>query len=191
METIYQLFGEGKELTALQVTVRSVAIFFIALVMIRLRGLRMFSMKTPFDIIVAIMMGAILSRAVLGLSPFITCCLSVAVLLIIHSIFSFACRKSPFIAKLVKGRSILLFENGAFNHDNLSSASLTERDITESLRLNTQHNSFDKVDKVYLESNGRVSFVFKEKNKDAEKIDKPGSRTRGEYRKVKWAGRAK
>ena len=67
LDSLYRFFGHGENLNVFQVCMRSLVVFLFALILIRLRGLRMFSMKTPFDSIVAIMMGAILSRAILGL----------------------------------------------------------------------------------------------------------------------------
>ena len=55
MET---LWGSGKDLTALQMSVRALAIFFITLALVRLSGRRSFGRKTAFDnIIVIILIG--------------------------------------------------------------------------------------------------------------------------------------
>jgi uncharacterized membrane protein YcaP (DUF421 family) len=63
---IYDLFGRGEDLTALQMSVRSFIMFFIALALIRIGGMRIFGKKTAFDNILVIMLGAVLARGVVG-----------------------------------------------------------------------------------------------------------------------------
>ena len=65
------LFGEGRNLDPLQMGMRSIAVFLIALTLIRLSGRRSFGQRSPFDSVVVILLGATLSRAIVGASPFI------------------------------------------------------------------------------------------------------------------------
>ena len=59
---INELFGNGQNLTALQMGVRAFIMFFIALALIRIGGMRIFGKKTAFDNILVIMLGAVLAR---------------------------------------------------------------------------------------------------------------------------------
>jgi len=54
MQTINELFGQGFNLNILQMTLRAIVIFFIALILIRYTGMRMFGIKSAFDICVTI-----------------------------------------------------------------------------------------------------------------------------------------
>lgn len=47
MEILIKIFGEGKELNALQMSGRGVVMFFIALVLIRISGRRSFGRPEP------------------------------------------------------------------------------------------------------------------------------------------------
>jgi len=49
MELLIKIFGEGKDLDALQMSSRGIVMFFIALVLIRLSGRRSFGVRTPLD----------------------------------------------------------------------------------------------------------------------------------------------
>ncbi|MBC7849923.1 MAG: DUF421 domain-containing protein [Chitinophagaceae bacterium] len=161
MDTVYELFRVGRELSVDQIALRTAAIFVISIVLIRMGGLRMFAKKTPFDTIVDIMLGAILSQAIMGISSFLNCIIAVAVLIVLHTVFSWVCTKSPFAARLVKGKAVILFEDGKMADAGLRSFSLTENDLLESLRLNKHRDSLSEVRKVTMESNGRISFVLK------------------------------
>ena len=55
MQTINELFGQGFNLNILQMTLRAIVIFFIALILIRYTGMRMFGIKSAFDICVTIL----------------------------------------------------------------------------------------------------------------------------------------
>jgi hypothetical protein len=70
MKWIVWLFGQGSELEIWQMMARAVAIFFIALLLIRASGRRFFGQHAPFDACVTVLLGAVLSRAVAGASPF-------------------------------------------------------------------------------------------------------------------------
>src|SRR5690242_20328750 len=103
MDLISQLFGEGKELTALQMSMRGIVIFVIALLLIRISGRRSFGLSAPFDNIITILLGAVLSRAVVGASPFwpvVVCCL---VIVLLHRLLGLLVSKSERFASLIEG----------------------------------------------------------------------------------------
>src|SRR5882757_821216 len=111
-DLFYQLFGYGSELTALQVCVRTLLMFFIAIILLRVGGIRIFGKKSAFDEVVAVILGAILSRGIIGASPFGTVIASGAVLVIIHRFIAWVCIRSPFLSGLINGKPVLLYSNG-------------------------------------------------------------------------------
>ena len=70
MDLIATIFGEGSELTNWQMAARAVVIFFTTLLLIRVSGRRSFGQRTPFDAATTVLLGAVLSRGVVGASPF-------------------------------------------------------------------------------------------------------------------------
>ena len=103
MQTINELFGQGFNLTILQMTLRAILIFFIALVLIRYTGMRMFGIKSAFDICVTIILGAVLARAIVGASPFIPTTVASIALVIVHKIIGALSVNHQMISHLVKG----------------------------------------------------------------------------------------
>lgn len=156
---LYQLWGEGKELTALQVSSRTIAMFFIAIVLLRLGGVRIFSRKSAFDEIIAIMLGAVLSRGVTGASPFGNVVVSGILMIAIYRIIGWLCTKSKKFERLIKGDPSVLYKDGEYKKGQMERSMISEEDIQESLRLEIQETDLGDIKEVRLETNGRLSFT--------------------------------
>lgn len=103
MDIMYTLFGEGKDLNALQMSDRGIAIFFIALILIRISGRRSFGVRTPLDNIITISLGAIMSRAVVGASDFVPVVVCCFVIVLLHRLFGWLIANSKAFGKLIEG----------------------------------------------------------------------------------------
>ena len=158
---INELFGRGEDLTALQMAVRSFIMFFIALALIRLGGMRIFGKKTAFDNILVIMIGAILARGVVGASPFFSAVAAAAVMVVVHKILAFLAMKHVWVGMIVKGYRRSLYKNGQFNLKNMRITSISKDDLMEGVRLEINSDNLDEVKEVHIEKNGQISVVKK------------------------------
>ncbi|SRR5258706_10397944 len=161
MNKIHELLGRGEDLTSLQMSVRAVIIFFVTLILIRIGGVRMFGKRSAFDTILMITLGAVLSRAIVGASPFLAVIAASTVMVIIHRLLGFLSVKSRIIELVIKGGHTVLYRNGKIIRRNLEKTSISESDLMESVRLETKDSSLDKIEEAYLEDNGRISFILK------------------------------
>jgi uncharacterized membrane protein YcaP (DUF421 family) len=82
------VFGEGKDLNALQMSDRGIVIFIIALLLIRISGRCSFGIKTPLDNIITISLGAVLSRAIVGASDFVPVIITCLIIVSFHRFLS-------------------------------------------------------------------------------------------------------
>lgn len=162
MQIINYLFGEGQNLNSLQMSARAIVIFFITLILLRYTGMRVFGIKSAFDTCVMIMLGAVLSRAVVGASPFIPTVASSAALVIIHRLIASISVSNQFISHLVKGKPLLLYKNGVLNDKNLKRCALSYGDVIEEVRIAMNQNNLDNIEEIYMERTGKIS-VIKEK----------------------------
>jgi uncharacterized membrane protein YcaP (DUF421 family) len=64
MNALLAIFGEGRNLDTLQMVARAIVAFLAMLVLIRISRRRSFGQRSPFDAVVAVLLGATLSRAV-------------------------------------------------------------------------------------------------------------------------------
>ncbi|MDQ2719214.1 MAG: DUF421 domain-containing protein [Bacteroidota bacterium] len=161
MHIIDHLFGHGTDLNALQMSVRAIVIFFITLVLIRFTGMRVFGIKSAFDTCIIIMLGAVLSRAVVGASPFIPTIVAAAALVIVHKIIAHISVGHQFISHLVKGKPLSLYKDGILNDKNLRRCALSYGDVMEEVRLKLNQNSMEKIDEIFMERTGKISVIEK------------------------------
>jgi uncharacterized membrane protein YcaP (DUF421 family) len=156
------LFGSTPEdLTPLQMSLRAMLIFLICLCLIRFCGRRAFGMHTAFDNVVAVLLGAVLSRAVVGASPFVATIAAGAAIVVIHRFTAWLGMRSHLIGKLVKGEVGVLYENGRVNNETMRKHRISERDLMEGVRLSANVDSLDEIEKIYVERNGKISVIKK------------------------------
>lgn len=165
MTNLFFLWGQGTDLTALQMAVRSTVAFIITLILIRIGGVRIFGRRSAYDTIIIIMMGSLLAKGIAGSSPFWSTIAGAAMMIFIHRVMGWMSSNSRAIESLIKGKQNVLYHNGEIIHKNLLKAALTETDLLESLRLETKQDSLEKVEQAFIETNGRISFILK-KSKD-------------------------
>jgi len=160
-DIIHYIFGQGKDLNTLQMCSRALVVFFIALIMVRLAGRRTFGKRTAFDNTLAIILGAILSRAIVGASPFVPTVCSSLLLVLLHRLLAYACIKSSFIDHYLKGGSMPLYQNGAINTKNLTKSLFTEKDLMGDVRLKGNATKLEEIHEIYMETSGEVSVIRK------------------------------
>lgn len=158
-----QFFGSGDHLTTLQMTIRAICMFFITLLLIRLSGMRTFGKASAFDVIITIMLGAILSRGITGGASFVGVVLAATVLVIIHRLIGLLSVKLPSLERIVKGEDRVLYKDGQIKWRNMIRSSVSLRDLEESIREEIHADGFEKVETIYIDSNGKISVIEKKK----------------------------
>ncbi|EIM95957.1 DUF421 domain-containing protein [Paraburkholderia hospita] len=161
MNILIAIFGEGRDLDALQMAARTVAVCFAALVFIRISGRRSFGQRSPFDYVVAILLGATLSRVIVGASPAVPTLVASLVMVLIHRALAWACVHSPRLESLVVGVEREVFRDGQFNSKQMSAALITRTDVFETARQELHSLDLEDVQSAMLERNGQVSLIRK------------------------------
>jgi uncharacterized membrane protein YcaP (DUF421 family) len=162
MSIIYKIFGEGKDLSVSQMCCRAFVVYFIALILIRIAGRRTFGKKSAFDNAIALILGAVLSRGVVGASAFVPTVTSCLVLVSLHRLLAWLSTKSDFIRQHIKGENLLLFQHGEILHDNLRQAIMNEKDLMSDVRTKGSLDSLAAVKEIHMEPSGEVSVVKKD-----------------------------
>jgi uncharacterized membrane protein YcaP (DUF421 family) len=155
------LFGGMKDLTLAQECARAVLIFFYGLAMLRLSGRRTFAQMSAVDLVISIIVGSNLSRAMTGGVPFWGTLASVAVLVALHLVFAHAVARSPRLSKLVEGSPVILAEKGQIREGARLRCKISMSDLDESLREHGLDGLDDiaRTRKLVLEPSGKISVI--------------------------------
>ena len=156
------LFGEGKDLNALQMSDRGIVIFVVALILIRISGRRSFGLHTPLDNIISISLGAIMSRAVVGASDFVPVVVCCFVIVLLHRLVGWLIARHPAFGRFIEGNKMVLFEWGKFQHDTMRKALVCREDLMQGVRKSALTEDMAQIDKVYMERNGEISAIKKQ-----------------------------
>ena len=161
MEMLTEWWGVREDITPLELALRALAMFAILLLLVRVTGMRPFGKGSAIDGIIVILLGSILSKGVVGSTPFWSTVAGGIALMAAHKLFAWAAFKRRTVGKVVKGREVILFRDGKFYENHMEREGISENDILEQLRIKTQLNSLDSISEVYFERNGELSFVRK------------------------------
>jgi uncharacterized membrane protein YcaP (DUF421 family) len=163
MEIFIKIFGEGKDLSALQMSARALVVYILALIFIRISGRRTFGKKSSFDTTITIILGAVLSRAITGASAFIPTIACSLLLVLIHRFVAWMVTYNKAVGKILKGERRSLYKNDRIEETNLRKALMTYDDLMSDVRLKTNEDSLDNIEEIHMESSGELS-VIKKKN---------------------------
>jgi uncharacterized membrane protein YcaP (DUF421 family) len=161
MMDLQTIWGSDEHLNALQMSARACCMFFIALALIRIGGMRIFGLKSAFDSILVIMLGAILARGVVGASPFLSTVAAGFVMVLIHRLFSYLSTKYIWIGKIVKGEHHRLYKNESFNEKRMLKHGISKDDMLEAVRRELNTTDINEVDEIRIEKSGELSVTRK------------------------------
>ncbi len=153
------LFGEGSELTPWQMAARALVVFFLALVMIRASGRRSFGQQSPFDTCITVLLGAVLSRAVVGASPFWSTMAAGAALVVTHRLVALASMRWHRFENLINGHEITLVRDSRMDENAMRHALVSRKDLDEALRQQAGGVPLDEIERAVLERDGKLSVV--------------------------------
>jgi len=156
MSVLDALFGAGSDLTALQMTLRAAAIFLITVAMLRAAGRRAYGQRRSIDTCTVVLLGAVLSRAVVGASPFWPTLCAGACIVVLHRLLAMACIRWPRFDALISGGKRELLRDGMPDRAEMRRALITEQDLHEAVRKKTGDERTPIV-RAVLERDGSVT----------------------------------
>jgi uncharacterized membrane protein YcaP (DUF421 family) len=149
---------ESQQMEFWQMALRAVIVYAVTLAMVRLGKKRFMGKATAFDVILGIVLGSIVSRAITGNAPLVPSLAATATLIALHSVLTaVACRWHGF-GEMIKGRPRVIVRDGRKDEAAMRIAHLTDRDLEEDLHRHGM-TSIEDIAEARLERNGDISVI--------------------------------
>lgn len=158
MIILENLFGTAQSLAWWQECLRALVVFLYGLMLLRCSGRRTFGRWSALDIVVSVVFGSSVSRAITGNAPFFGTLAAMAVLVALHWILGRLVVKSRRISAFFEGAPVELARLGKSDEATMTSWSVSRADLGEALRgAGILHPRDARL--VMLEPSGKITVV--------------------------------
>lgn len=162
----YVLGIDDSDLDALQMVMRATVVYVSTIAMMRIGERRVLGKNTAFDVILGVVLGSTLSRAINGNASLMPSIAAGLVLIALHWAFAALSYRHSWFGRLIKGRPLTLISHGERVEENLRRAHITRRDLEEAARRSAEIEDPEEADDVRLERSGEISFIRHRKDPD-------------------------
>jgi uncharacterized membrane protein YcaP (DUF421 family) len=153
-----EIFGTNSDLSWWQECARAVVILFYGLALVRVAGRRVFGKWSALDIVVSIIVGSNLSRALTGSASMMGTLLATTLLMLLHWILAQLAARSPRVSELLEGAQIVLVRDGKVDRARLRKQSISHADLNEALRQQSlEHVGHARL--ISLEPSGKITVL--------------------------------
>lgn len=161
MTAFHELIGQdASTITWWQMTVRAILIFLYGLLLIRVAGRRAFGRYTTLDIVLAVIIGSNLSRALTANARFLPTLAASAGIVLAYWASIHLVALSDTLGWLVKGDTVRLVEDGRIDARAMRRVAVSRGDLEEAMREQGVRR-LDRVALATLERNGKISVIRK------------------------------
>jgi uncharacterized membrane protein YcaP (DUF421 family) len=154
------LFGEAPPEFLVEVVIRTLIMYLLLLVVVRLMGKRMSGQISITELAVMITLGAIISPAMqLPDRSILFGCIALFVIYLLHWLFNSMSTRFEKIEKLTEGQMTSLVKDGILQVNNMKSVGVSRQELFAQLRKKNIDN-LASVQRVYLESCGMFTIFL-------------------------------
>lgn len=155
---------DNKDINVWQMSLRAIIVFVIAIGLIRLANKRFMGKYSAIDVLLGIIIGSIVSRAITGNAPFFPALAASLVLVLLHRTVSAIAFRSHLFSTMVKGHERTLIRDGELQWHEMRRSHITEHDVHEAMRNSGTAPDVRSVKSGHLERNGDISIILRNDN---------------------------
>ena len=153
--------AQGSDLNPVLVIPRTIIVFTVAIVYVRFAKKRFIAQASALDLVIAVMFGSLLSRAINGGATLLSSLVAGFILVVLQRICAhFSCRSQRF-AGWVKGSSQVIVRNGQMDIAEMRKHDISEDDLLSEMRTNALTDRLADVEVAIFERSGHIGIVKK------------------------------
>jgi uncharacterized membrane protein YcaP (DUF421 family) len=154
---VHGLIGrDGQHILWWQMTIRALLVFVFGLVLIRLFGRRMFGRQNALDLVIAMLIGSSLSRALTGNAPFLSTLVAMTAIVLVFWLADHLAARWQLFSYLTKGEPLKLTRNGKLDPLSMRRHGIGQGDVEEAAR-SSGLAGLEDVEQAVLERSGKIS----------------------------------
>ncbi|MFZ0454178.1 MAG: YetF domain-containing protein [Ignavibacteriaceae bacterium] len=162
MSKIIALFSQlGLTSEIIQTCLLAAILYLIALIILRFGDKRFLGKSAAFDIVLGIIIGSVISRAINGTAKLFPTIAAIIILVVMHWVFAILSLYSERISLIIKGKSSLIVKDGKILPEQMKKNQISKNDLMMHLRLDGRLTDIKNVKEAYHEKGGRVSIIPK------------------------------
>jgi uncharacterized membrane protein YcaP (DUF421 family) len=159
------------DLSVWEKVLRTVAVYLVLAVLVRLAGKRDLAQLNAFDLVVVLLLSNVVQNAVIGPdNSLLGGAIGAAVLVAVNAGVVRSARHSEGVARLLEGTSTTLARDGEWDHAALRREGLRQADVEAALRRQNA-NSVRDVETVSIEPGGAIVATLREDLQSATRAD--------------------
>jgi uncharacterized membrane protein YcaP (DUF421 family) len=160
MEQIQQILSINSDsLSWYAAVLRSVIVYIAALAMVRIGEKRFMGKNTAFDVILGIILGSVVSRAINSVDAILPTLLAGFVLVGMHWLMSVIAYRSDRLGDVFKGNVRQLVNKGEILWDAMENSHISQKDLMGQIRSEGNTENIGSIEKAYLERSGQISVI--------------------------------
>lgn len=153
---------DAESLSVAQTALRAVIVYVVTLAFVRIGDKRFLGKSTALDVVMAIMFGSVMSRAITTAQEFVPIIVAGGVLVALHFLVALVSFRSDRVGTLVKGQERTLVRDGVIQWDAMPTSHVTRRDLDGALRTDGRVEDVADVRLATLERSGAISVITRE-----------------------------
>jgi uncharacterized membrane protein YcaP (DUF421 family) len=150
-----------QDLDALQMVLRACMAFFFTLLVIKAGKRRFMSKASAFDVVMVIILGSVISRAINGSAPVLPTLAASIALVLMHRVVSWLGFHLKPVSRFIEGEAEVLVKEGCIDWDAMRRHDITEKDLHAALRREINADDLNLAKFIVIESNGSLTVVRK------------------------------
>lgn len=159
--TAFGLDTDVQDLHVSQMVLRACMVFFFTLLVIKAGKRRFMSKASAFDVVMVIILGSVISRAINGTAPVLPTLAAAIALMLMHRIVSWLSFHVKAISRFVEGEAEVLVTDGRIDWDAMRRHDITEKDLHAALRRDIHAEDLHQAKSIVIEPNGSLTALRK------------------------------